>query len=437
MILTFDTSDNDKQKQAARYWIDKETFEIIYGGSKGSGKSYLGCSLIFGDAFIYPETHYFIARQQLNDLRKFTIPSIHEVFNSWGITPNYYKFNGQDNIFNLYNGSKVYLLEAKYLPSDPQYYRFGSMQMTRGWIEEAGQIDEEAKNNLSASIGRWKNDEYGLTAKLLETCNPSKNFLYKDYKLNKEGKLPSHKKFIQALPTDNKSLDSGYLENLYRTLSKNEKERLLYGNWEYDDDPSALCDYNKIIDIFSNDFESLKGDKYITADVARLGSDKIVIGLWNGWRVKIYEFEKKRITESYEFIDRLRRDNDVPLSHVICDEDGVGGGLVDMLNCEGFVNNSKALNNENYSNLQAQCAYKLAHRINTNGIYIENADVSQKESIIEDLEQIKQKDMDMDGKKAIIGKDTVKSLIGRSPDYRDMLLMREWFELNGGSLSFY
>jgi hypothetical protein len=33
-------------------------------------------SLIFGDALIYPETHYFIARQELIDLRKFTIPTI-------------------------------------------------------------------------------------------------------------------------------------------------------------------------------------------------------------------------------------------------------------------------------------------------------------------------------------------------------------------------
>ena len=149
MKLLFDTNENEKQKQAAKYWIDNETFEIIYGGSKGSGKSYLGVNLIFGDAFIYPETHYFIARKALNDLRKFTIPSIHEVFNVWGITPNYYKFNGQDNVFTLYNGSRVYLLEASYQPSDPQYYRFGSMQMTRGWIEEAGQIEEEAKNNLA------------------------------------------------------------------------------------------------------------------------------------------------------------------------------------------------------------------------------------------------------------------------------------------------
>jgi hypothetical protein len=121
---------------------------------------------------------------------------------------------------------------------------------------------------------------------------------------------------------------------------------LLFGNWEYDDDPSALIDYDKILNIFSNDFESLKGGKYITADVARLGSDKTVIGIWDGLRCSVYEFEKQRITDSYLFIDRLRKENDIPISNVICDEDGVGGGLVDMIGCNGFVNNSRALNGE-------------------------------------------------------------------------------------------
>jgi phage terminase large subunit len=426
--IEFNTNGNDKQKEAARYWIDKETFEIIYGGSKGSGKSYLGCKLIFSDALIYPETHYFIARKALNDLRKFTIPSIHEVFTDWGLTTDYYKFNGQDNVFTLYNGSKVYLLEASYQPSDPLYYRFGSMQMTRGWIEEAGQIEEEAKNNLAASIGRWNNDKYGISGKLLQTCNPSKNYLYRDYKDFKTGTLQSRKKFIQALPQDNKRLDSGYLDNLNKTLSKNEKERLLFGNWEYDDDPSALCDYNKIIDIFTNRFNDLKGNKYITCDVARLGSDKIVIGLWDGFWCTYKTYEKKRINETEQYIKVLREANNVPMQNVICDEDGVGGGLIDYLGCRGFVNNSRPINGENYKNLQAQCAFNLAKRINENGIYIVNQD--DKDEIIEELEQLKQKDPDGDGKKAIMDKDHVKSIIGRSPDFRDMLLMREYFELN-------
>lgn len=429
MKLLFDTYGNEKQKDAARFWVDNETSEIIYGGSKGSGKSYLGCKLVFGDALIYPETHYFIARKALNDLRKFTIPSVHEVFADWKLDGSYYKFNGQDNVFTLYNGSRVYLLEASYQPSDPLYYRFGSMQMTRGWIEEAGQFEEEAKNNLAASIGRWKNEKYGLRGKLLQTCNPSKNFLYKDYKANKEGRLPEWKKFIQALPTDNKKLDAGYLESLNRSLSKNEKERLLFGNWEYDDDPATLCQYEKLLELFTNRFDNLKGEKFITADIARFGSDKIVIGLWEGYTVTIYAYEKLAIDETAKKIEALRIEHNIPLSRVVVDEDGVGGGVKDIIKCKGFVNNSKALDEENYENLQAQCAFKLAERINKNGIHIVSQDLKQNELIVEELEQLKQKDVDSDGKKGIVGKDKVKAIIGRSPDYRDMLLMREWFNL--------
>lgn len=431
MKIIFDTKGNEKQKECARQWINPSVTDIAYGGSKGSAKSFTGCSLIFGDAFLYPETHYFIARKKLNDLRKFTIPSIHEVFGIWGIGSKYYNFNAQDSVYTLYNKSKVYLLEAKYMPSDPLFYRLGSMQMTRGWIEEAGEFPEAAKNNLMASIGRWKNDVYNLSPKLLQTCNPSKNYLYKEYyKKNKEGRLESWKRFIQALPTDNKMLTKEYLENLNRTLNANEKERLLYGNWEYDDDPTTLCNYDNILNLFTNDFPNLKGEKYITCDVARLGSDKIVVGLWDGWRVKIYTFNKKIITESYEFIDKLRKEHNIPVNKILCDEDGVGGGLVDMLKCKGFVNNSRALKGENYDNLQAQCAFMLAEKINSNGMFIQANDSKEQEDIVEELEQLKQKNMDVDMKKGIIGKDKVKELIGRSPDYRDMLLMRMWFELN-------
>ena len=52
------------------------------------------------------------------------------------------------------------------------------MKQKRGRYRTEVKLDEDAKNNLAASIGRWKNDQYGLTGKLLETCNPSKNYLY-------------------------------------------------------------------------------------------------------------------------------------------------------------------------------------------------------------------------------------------------------------------
>jgi phage terminase large subunit len=212
--ISFDTNGNDKQKKVASHWLDPTVSDIVYGGSKGSGKSYLGCSLIFGDAFIYPETYYFIARKKLNDLRKYTIPSIYEVFSHWGITDKYYRYNGQDSFFELHNNSRVYLLDAAQQPRDPLYQRFGSMQMTRGWIEEAGEFEETAKNNLGAAVGRWNNEKYNLSAKLLQTCNPSKNYLYRDYyQKDKQNELEEWKRFVQALPHDNKKLPPGYLDN--------------------------------------------------------------------------------------------------------------------------------------------------------------------------------------------------------------------------------
>ena len=432
MKLIFNTNGNEKQKEMARAWINPTISDIVYGGSKGSGKSFGGINLIFGDAFLYPETHYFIARKKLNDIRKFTIPTIHEVFETWGIKSNHYQFNGTDNFYTLYNGSKVFLLDAKYLPSDPLYMRFGSMQMTRGMIEEAGEFESDAKENLHASIGRWKNDKYKLVGKLLQTCNPSKNYLYKDYyKKAKAGDLESYKVFIQALPEDNKMLDAGYLENLNKILSKNAKERLLKGNWEYDDDPTALCDYDKITDIFTNIVKY--GSYFITADVARMGSDKAIIGVWNGWNlIEVVVYDISKITDIQNTITALKTKYSIGNSSIIADEDGVGGGVVDNCKIKGFINNSSALNNENYSNLQSQCCYKLAEIINANQITI-TADLSsnQKDEIIEELEQLKSFEEDKDGKLKIIPKSVIKENIGRSPDWRDMLMMRVYFDLVG------
>ena len=215
--------------------------------------------------------------------------------------------------------------------------------MTRGWIEEAGEFKEAAKNNLMACIGRWKNDIYNLSPKLLQTCNPSKNYLYSDYyKRWKDGTLEPHKAFIQAFPQDNKMLPSSYIESLERTLNKNEKERLLYGNWEFDDDPTALIDYQKSLEIFSNTGIS-GGQKFITADIARLGGDKIVIIEWDGFRAKVKWYKKQTLDITLKLIEEARVRMGISPNEVLIDEDGIGGGIVDFGKYRGFVNNSSPL----------------------------------------------------------------------------------------------
>ena len=442
VTVTFNTHGNAKQKEAAIAWTDDSITDIVYGGGKGGAKTYTGVALIFGDALMYPETHYFIARKELNDLRRFTIPSIHEVLNDLGLEPHLYlTWHGQDNFFELPNGSKVFLIAAKYLPGDPQYQRFGSMQMTRGWIEEAGEFAPAAKANLQASIGRWKNDVYGLVPKLLQTCNPSKNYLYIDYyKPFKAGTLDHWKRFIQALPQDNKKLPAGYIENLNRTLSKNEKSRLLLGNWEYEDDPSALIPYDDIISIFTNTHIQGIGKRYISADVGRFGNDPSVIRVWDGLQVIHKEtLQGKDTRQVADRIKDLQRTFQVAPSNTVIDEDGIGGGVIDNFprnSVKGFIANSKPINpkpNENYENLKAQCAYILAEKVKGKMIYEAGLSPEDQERLIEDLEQIKEKNTDSQGKRGIVSKEDVKKVLGRSPDDGDTYIMRMLFEVSRGT----
>ena len=64
--------------------------------------------------------------------------------------------------------------------------------------------------------------------------------------------------------------------------------------------------------------------------------------------------------------------------------------------------------------------------------FIFSIDISekQKEEIIEELEQLKSYESDKLGKMKILPKEKIKAAIGRSPDYRDALMMRAFFDLS-------
>ena len=45
-------------------------------------------------------------------------------------------------------------------------------------------------------------------------------------------------------------LPKDYISNLLKILSQNEIQRLVYGNWEFDNNPYAMFDYNDILNKF-------------------------------------------------------------------------------------------------------------------------------------------------------------------------------------------
>lgn len=420
-----------KQLKAYDLLKDHKSKYILYGGAAGGGKSWLGCEWLMQCCHYLPGTKWFIGREELKRIRMSTqitfrkVASYHN-YHDWDI-------NGQDNYIYFKNGSQIDLLDLQYKPRDPLYERFGSLEYTGGWIEEAGEVNFGAFDVLKTRIGRHLNAEFNLPSKLLITCNPKKNWLYSEfYKPWKSGMLAEDHAFIQAFVQDNPHLTEDYIENLKSTKDKAKKERLLFGNWEYDDDPAALMTYERITDIFSNDHVD-SGEKYITADIARFGRDKTVIMAWSGFRViKIEYIPKNDLEEAKAAILAMKKQYSVGMSNVIIDEDGLGAGVVDALKCKGFIGNSRPVaikNEDNFDNLKSQCYYKLSDIVNDKNLMVISRDTKIQEWIVEELEQVKQKDVDSDKKKGVVPKDKVKELLGRSPDFSDALMMRMYFEL--------
>ena len=419
-----------KQENAVYYLKDNITKEVVYGGAAGGGKSALGILWIIEQCQKYPETRWLIGRSKLKALKETTLNTFFELTSKLELS-NQFHYNSQSGVITWNNKSEILLKDLFLYPADPNFDSLGSLEITGAFIDECNQISYKAWQIVKSRI-RYKLNEYDLLPKMLGTCNPSKNWVYNQFYLkDKNNTIESEKKFIQALPKDNPHLPKSYLESLL-SLDENSRQRLYFGNWEYDNDPSKLIDFEKIQNVFTNEFVE-GGKMYISADVARFGSDKMVICVWSGFKViDIISLNKSSIVEIAQLIRELATKYKVPMSNVIIDEDGVGGGVVDMLKgCKGFVNNSKPLTVENqvvqYQNLKTQCYFKLAELIQSDKIFINCKEQTIIDEITKELEMVKRDKIDSDGKLQIISKEKVKASIGRSPDYSDALMMRMYF----------
>jgi len=371
-----------------------------------------------------------MGRSKLKTLKETTLKSFQEVLKITGVTNDWYRYHQVAGTITFWNGSEIILKDLFAYPADPDFDELGSLEITGAFIDEASQITVKAKNILKSRI-RYGLDEHGLIPKLLMTSNPCRNFLYADfYKPYTEANLQPGRAFVHALLSDNPFITKHYRNNLLG-LDKSSKERLLFGNWQYLDDPTKLIDIDKIIDLWSNKHVTT-GPRYISCDAARFGADKSVVIVWDGLRVvEIKTIAKSTITYLASVVESMKLKHRVPMSNIIIDDGGVGGGLVDMLpGCRPFVANKKPINTgsrQNYFNLKSQLYFTLAQYVNDGRIWIQPGE--NRDTIIEELEQVKKDKEVTDDKLRVVKKDDTKEVLGRSPDYADCLSFRMWFEL--------
>lgn len=258
--------------------------------------------------------------------------------------------------------------------------------------------------------------------------------------------------FISGSIYDNKELlkrDPGYIGNLL-AQDEDTKLQLFDSCWKAGTSPDDVYDYQSFNGMFNNVMDVQRKGRYITADIAMKGSDKFVVGYWEGFELMDVEvMSKSDGKEVVDMISAVAKYYGVQNQNIVYDADGVGSFI------DGFIVGSKPFNNngividirdpvskkiikENYQNLKTQCYYRSGDRVNKGGYRINSnaagkmydASTTLRQRFVYERKAIKKHKADFDGKLRILPKEEMKiKLNGQSPDLMDMFMMREYFEL--------
>lgn len=465
-----------KQQQAwdALDFTNKEVKILGFGGGAGGGKTWLACEWLLTLCYMFPNSRWFIARQELTRLKKSTFITFKKVCRYHSIPDEDWRLDALNSTIIFSNGSVIDLIDVAFKPSDPDYERFGSLEYTGGFGEEAGEWEFNAFDILKSRIGRHNHFDHSkntmcekpidfdthpekypniveLPPKFLLTFNPSRGWLYRTfYEPWKKGTLEKGYAFIQTLYTDNPYTAKLYGEQLDGIKNKINKARLKEGDWEYSDDINAMTTLEHLQDMFSNTLIK-NTDKYLTVDVARAGDDFTVFTVWEGLEIKsITKKNKQDTAKTTQDVKDIASAEKIPYSRIAIDvTGGLGAGVADNLyGCVAFNSNSSAFLTKTqirdrkkrvntdmplpqtiYANIKTQCAFKLAELINEHKISAVYVGEYRDEIIADLTATLQERDADKEHKKKIATKEEIKDELGRSPDIGDTMLIRMWWEL--------
>jgi hypothetical protein len=211
-----------------------------------------------------------------------------------------------------------------------------------------------------------------------------------------------------------------------------------------------VYDYDSFSGLFDNVKEIDNSGRYITADIAMKGSNKLVVGYWEGMMLKDIEImDKSDGKQVIDLISGMAKKYSVENRYICYDADGVGSYV------DGFIRGAVPFNGgvqalavkdqasgrlikENYFNLKTQCYYRSGARVNRGemkigkevGSKMYDSTMTVRQRFMYERKAIQRDKVNHDGKLRINGKEEMKiKLNGDSPDLMDMLMMREIFEL--------
>lgn len=445
-FFVMDITLSHKQSEAWEALASHDVRQVLYGGAAYGGKTFFGCIWVVWFSLNYPGSRNGVGRKTLTSLINSTHITLLDVIK------NYFKLvegkhftvhmGSTKKGIEFYNGSFIAYKDLTYKPSDPTVSTLGSMLYTNFFIDEADEISHVVKETLFLRLHRYPDattlDNWGITGSLLMTCNPSDGHLKSDfYTPWLEGTLPKDRAFIPAGVDDNPNASKEYRENIMNATGLTGKR--YRGDWDYAEGGNNLFPKDSLRLIFEGSKLPTNGMKYITCDVARKGKDLSVIMVWDGYNIiDVTTYETNTTKELADAIVKKQRAYNIENNRTIIDEDGIGGGVVDLIQrVQGFNANGRPVNNSmvkvNYQNIKVQCCHHMAN-LPESFRFLYKGTVKGRnmhDYVRQELSSVSE--VYEEGKIKITPKEKIKASIGRSPDFAECIYLRAYFDLMGGA----
>lgn len=470
---------SEKQALAFELFADPQIVDYDFGGGAGGGKSMTVTEWAVLQCRKYPGIRIGLGRNEISNLRKTTVQTLlSETHPLLGVLDSDFRYSPLIDPGIFYrNGSSILLVDLAYAPTDPDYNRLGSLNLTHAIIEEMGEVRKKAYDVFSSRKNRYLTEKYKLVGKFIGTQNPATNFTRQHYYdpytkagggdyqtweiYNDAGEQvlvqmpdgemkPALRCFIKSLVTDNPFISQNYIQEL-RSKPLAERKRLLEGNWDYYHDATTLFKRSMFIQ------NKPKGDDktgYAGCDPSR-GGDDCTFGYIEGGCVR--DIEKLTIPDSvqnkgkyvalaYIAFCKKRRVGSV---NAAVDIIGIGESVGDACIEAGFkiqrfnagsttgvrtlddtrqyqearVDSDGLKGVRLFDNIRSQNFYDMAEAANQGELYFD-PDLPHYDELCTQLEAhgytTKERMIIVDKK------DAVKSRIGKSPDVADCLQAAWW-----------
>lgn len=208
---------------------------ICYGGSIRSGKTFNAIASLIILHRLYPGSRSIIVRENLDILRKNTLPSCEKA-----IPSNFVKqFKGDPQFeWTFKNKSRMFFFAEGY-EKDKNYDRWNGLEVNFILLEQVEELQVMALEKSLERVGSYVIPQGKQPEPLLlMTVNPTKTWakemIYDKWKNNT---LPSKWLYIPALLTDNPFIPDSFKESLQelKRISPVKYQRYVEGDWEVQD----------------------------------------------------------------------------------------------------------------------------------------------------------------------------------------------------------